>query len=563
MENESHDEKQETLELEVKERKKAEQEIQRGISVQAYDYFREKTEILKKFKQSGVSQSANFKTYSHCQKSSEKPLYSLSDLARFRDDDETKGDGESDVSSNDVRFDKDYARIVHSHSFRRLQGKSQLIPAGENEFFRTRLTHSLEVADIAKRIARKLNTEHEYFKKNNINLDLISCAGLLHDIGHPPFGHSGEEILNQLMGEFGGFEGNAQTLRLVTRLENRLGRNVPVIEAYQKPRGLNLTARTLASVIKYDEKLIPKGEEIGGITFYKVQKGYYESESEVIDFIKKQLEPESGEKLKTIECQIMDIADDIAYSAYDLEDTMEADIVLPFDLISLSDEYLTKIKVDINKGIQKKSIALEKDISEDDVLETLHTVFGTILEFEDTYNLEGEKNDSTLPPDRIVFVARSYGESILHAKNPLIRRQFLETLIQRNINAITVSLNEDKPLLSKIHIDEDRLMVIECLKKFNFHKVIATKKIQMAQHRSGRILKCIFDALFEDIEKGYLLTDEQLQYLEYLKCKGEEDKDKSAEKRFVCDIIANLSDHEAVRLFNKLNGDGNFFEYSF
>jgi dGTPase len=536
---------------------KAGKKIQRGISVQAHKYFLKNTETLTAFKTSETLPSANYKTYSHCEKTSEKPLYtSERDLARFRDDDETRVDDKPNAQPDNVQFDKDYARIIHSHSFRRLQGKSQLIPAGENEFFRTRLTHSLEVADIAKRIARMINTEHQYFQKNNINLDLISCACLLHDIGHPPFGHSGEEVLNQLMGEFDGFEGNAQTLRLVTKLENRLGRDVEVMDAYQNPRGLNLTARTLASIIKYDEKLIPKTEKKGGKILYKVQKGYYESETEVIDFVKKHLEPESGEKLKTIECQIMDIADDIAYSAYDLEDTMEADIVLPFDLISLYDEDLKKIKDDINKGIEKKSIKLEKTISEKDVLETLIKVFETILEFEDKYDLGGKSN--YVPPDIIAYVGRSYGEANLHAKNPLIRRQFLETLIQRNINAVTVSLNADKPFLSKININEDRLMVIECLKKFNFHKVIATKKIHMAQHRSKRILECIFEALFNDIEKGYLLSDEQIQYLNH-----SHRKDESEKRRFVCDIIANLSDHEAVRLFNKLNGDGNFFEYSF
>ena len=566
MVNKSQDKDQQSKKtlLEARKKEAIAQEIQRDISVQAHKYLKDKTTPLTKVKitkvkKSDVNLSVKFKTYFHCNTISETPLYTAErDLIRFRPDDETKVDETQEVLSDDVQFDKDYSRVVHSHSFRRLQGKSQLIPAGENEFFRTRLTHSLEVADIAKRIARNINRDHPYFQKNNINLDLISCACLLHDIGHPPFGHSGEEVLNQLMGEHGGFEGNAQTLRLVAKLENRLGKNVVVKEAYKNPRGLNLTARTLAAVLKYDERLlIPKTKEENGKKIYKVQKGYYKNEAEIIDFVKKYLEPEKGEKLKTIECQIMDIADDIAYSAYDLEDTMEADIVLPFDLISLYKKDLTNIKNDIVNGIEKGSIALpSKHITEENILRTLIEPFATILEDEDTYNFKDQA-------ERTVYVARSYGESILHAKNPLIRRQFLETLIQRNIDAITVKLNKDKPYLSKIQINEHRLMIIECLKKFNFHKVIATKKIQIAQNRSKHILEFIFNALFEDIEKGYLLSDEQNQYLDEqiisLKDKGEKEIE-SAKKRFVCDIIANLSDEEAVRLFKKLNGDGNFFD---
>lgn len=540
-----------------KESKSKGKQLQRNISVETHHYFVSKTTQLTAFKDAEPKYSKILKTYEHCGKTSNVPLYSeINDLIRLRDDNESDYDETVIKNDSDTQFAKDFARIIHSHSFRRLQGKSQLIPAGENEFFRTRLTHSLEVADIAKRIARRINDEHPYFQHNKINLDLISCSCLLHDIGHPPFGHSGEEVLNQLMGEFGGFEGNAQTLRLVTKLENRLGRDVTVAEAYQNPRGLNLTARTLASIVKYDEILKTRGEKDGGKTVFKVQKGYYKSEASVIDFLKYHLEPENGEKLKTIECQIMDIADDIAYSAYDLEDTMEADIVLPFDLISLDDEDLEKIKKDINNGIKKKSIKLRKFVSEKDVLETLMKVFETILELEDDYKLEG--GQTYVPPHLMVYVGRSYGESILHAKNPLIRRQFLETLIERNIRAITVNLDVDKPHLSKIQIDENRLMVIECLKKFNFHKVIATKKIQLAQYRSKQILESIFEALFDDIDKGYLLSDEQLQYLH-----RNPQKDEAEKKRFVCDIIANLSDIEAVQLFNKLNGDGSFFGYSF
>ena len=127
-------------------------------------------------------------------------------------------------------FWRDYARLIHSPAFRRLKGKTQLFPGIESDFFRCRLTHSLEVAEIGKSIAIKFNyyLKNEYKKKeltydenNLIDLDLVAMACLGHDIGHPPFGHQGEEALDECMKDFGGFEGNAQTLRIVGVLEKK------------------------------------------------------------------------------------------------------------------------------------------------------------------------------------------------------------------------------------------------------------------------------------------------------------------------------------------------------
>lgn len=131
-------------------------------------------------------------------------------------------------------FRRDYARVIHSSSFRRLQAKTQIFPSLENDFFRNRLTHSLEVAQIAKSIAVKLNNEHNL----NLDYDLIETAALCHDIGHPPFGHNGEVALNKKMKEYGGFESNAQTLRLISHTAKK---DVDQKQSF----GLNLTYRTL------------------------------------------------------------------------------------------------------------------------------------------------------------------------------------------------------------------------------------------------------------------------------------------------------------------------------
>src|ERR1700746_1922028 len=129
-------------------------------------------------------------------------------------------------------FDVDYARVVHSGSFRRLQGKTQILNLGDSDFYRTRLTHSLEVAQVASGIVRKLKRSasphpvHPFLPP----ISLIQAISLTHDLGHPPFGHGGEVALNYCMRDHGGFEGNGQSLRLLTKVENSYG-----------PFGLDLT----------------------------------------------------------------------------------------------------------------------------------------------------------------------------------------------------------------------------------------------------------------------------------------------------------------------------------
>src|SRR5262245_7982930 len=139
-------------------------------------------------------------------------------------------------------FDVDYARVIHSGSFRRLQGKTQILNLGDSDFYRTRLTHSLEVAQIAVGLARQIrqnNPDHDavrYLPEHSM-LQAIACT---HDLGHPPFGHGGEVALNYCMRRNGGFEGNGQTLRILSKLEK-----------FSKADGANLTREALIGVLKY------------------------------------------------------------------------------------------------------------------------------------------------------------------------------------------------------------------------------------------------------------------------------------------------------------------------
>ncbi|MEL7604613.1 MAG: dGTP triphosphohydrolase [Sedimentibacter saalensis] len=193
----------------------------------------------------------------------------------------------------DGPFQRDFTRIMYSSSFRRLQGKMQLLGIKEDQFFRNRLTHSLEVAQIARSMA----TELDY---NNKSIFVVEAGALAHDLGNPPFGHSGERILNKLFYEVGGFEGNAQTLRILTRLETKS-------PSFQ---GMNLTYRTLLSVIKYFRKLDKT------INIENKQKFIYDDDYELIN----RFLLDNKVNIRTLDVQIVDIADEIAYAAHDLED---------------------------------------------------------------------------------------------------------------------------------------------------------------------------------------------------------------------------------------------------
>ncbi|MGX1925374.1 anti-phage deoxyguanosine triphosphatase [Vibrio sp. NH-7] len=261
--------------------------------------------------------------------------FKISDLWHERHDDEHK------IRRDDHRspFQRDRARILHSAAFRRLQAKTQVHGNSFDDFHRTRLTHSLEAAQLGTGIVAQLKKKQPEFRDLLPSDSLIDSLCLAHDIGHPPYGHGGEVALNYMMRDHGGFEGNAQTFRIVTKLE-----------PYTEHFGMNLSRRTLLGLIKYPAMISQTRAAILPQSVshqrqlrardWTPAKGLYDCDQDLFDWLLSPLSckdkalfsamrdetltetQHKKTRYKSLDCSIMELADDIAYGVHDLEDAI-------------------------------------------------------------------------------------------------------------------------------------------------------------------------------------------------------------------------------------------------
>ena len=340
-----------------------------------------------------------------------------------------------------------------------------------------------------------------------------------------------------MMRNSGGFEGNAQTLRLITRIEKRQHDADDLSGVDHTGRdgrlGLNLSARTLAAILKYDNE-IPRQANSRGRP-HRVAKGYYESESDVVAWVKHQVAPGFRKRFKTIECQIMDVADDIAYSTYDLEDTFKAGFLNPLDLLASVELY--------ESVAEKVSDAIGTPFTSEDVRDTLLALFRDLgLEVQRSgfqQNISAADPEALLAITTLVYtIARNL------ARSGYIRSDFTSGLVRSAIDGVTFTWNADMPAMSVVDLTPAARRRVEVLKHFTFEATIQSSRVSVSQYRAHDIIETIFEALLNDQR---LLPDDVRQLYSR--------SPKASRRRVICDFIAGMTDRYAIEFFGRLKSE--------
>ena len=406
-------------------------------------------------------------------------------------------------------FQRDRARILHSAAFRRLQAKTQVLGVGMNDFYRTRLTHSLEVAQIGTGICAQLKRKHPDYAWLMDSTSLMESLCLAHDIGHPPFGHGGEIALNYMMRDHGGFEGNGQTFRILTRLE-----------PYTQHFGMNLCRRTLLGILKYpvtadrlacriskDDQPKPK-HQIRPQDWPPI-KAIYQDDKEILDWVLSPLSESDlrafskvqsatdhlpGKSLfKSLDATIMELADDIAYAVHDLEDAIVMGIVTR-----------EQWRQDITPALQS---------SEDDWI-----------------------RQELADIDKRMFDPEHY-----------VRKDAIGTLVNGFVTAINIIRQErfDEPLLEyQARLEPAFDTVLDVLKQFVLCHVVRKPEVQMLEYKGQQMLMTLFEALASDPLRLLPLNTQQ-RYRESQQSTGNN-------MRVIADYLSGMTDDFATRLYRQL-----------
>ncbi len=402
--------------------------------------------------------------------------------------------GASDDGDYRTAFQIDRDRVLHTPTFRRLQNKTQVFWSGEYDFYRTRLTHSLEVAQIGKSICHWLKTRpggplgDDFF----VDPDLVEAICLSHDLGHPPFGHAGERTLNHLMREHGGFEGNAQTLRLLTDR---------IFSA--KKRGMDPSRAFLDGVLKYKslwtELKSATGEPPHHHFLYDGQHARLDWAMGGNDFPLELPPGKPRNGFKSIECQIMDWADDTAYSLNDLSDSVRAGF-LTSDRIHA---WAERSDEETGPG----------------------TPLGALIDAIRTRRVDP-------------FVGKRIGR--------YIRAASLET----DVNFLSAATNRYRYRLA---VDAEARAESALFKRLAFEVVFLSPQLKQLEHKGSRMLRQLWQVLGERYISSGTIDGQDFQLLPAdTAAEIAAAPDESARARLVCDFLAGMTDGYAARTYKRL-----------
>jgi dGTPase len=401
--------------------------------------------------------------------------------------------GKSDAGDFRTTFQIDRDRVLHTPTFRRLQNKTQVFWSGEYDFYRTRLTHSLEVAQIGKSIATWLLRQPDSLLTDtfHIDADLIEAICLSHDLGHPPFGHAGERTLNHLMAENGGFEGNAQTLRLLTER---------IFSA--KHTGMDPSRAFLDGILKYKSLW---SELKSGDTPPK-NHFIYDSQSQFLDWalggndFPAELTPgKLRDSFKSIECQIMDWADDTAYSLNDLSDSVRAG----FLHVEKIESWAQSNGTDFSAG----------------------SPLGDLIRAIRSHRVDP-------------FVGKRIGKYIQAAR------------LEQDVNFLSAASNRYKYRLT---VDAAILAESELFKKLAFEVVFLSPQLKQLEHKGSRMLRQLWEILETRYVENKTIDGQDFQLLPADTVKEiEASSGHAGRARLICDYLAGMTDGYAARTYKRL-----------
>lgn len=411
-------------------------------------------------------------------------------------------------------FQRDRARILHSAAFRRLQSKTQVMGSGQSDFYRTRLTHSLEASQIGSGIIAQIRSKYTQLSNELFPSEdsLIESLCLAHDIGHPPFGHGGEVALHYMMRDHGGFEGNGQTFRIVAHLE-------PFSENF----GMNLSRRTLLGLIKYPQTLdylqssnkavLPQSHRQLKASDWHPPKGLYQDDIDMLNWVLSPLSSDdkmqfqqtkniankhSKTRFKSLDCSVMELADDIAYGIHDLEDAIVTGVVSQQDFI---EQVITKLQNIDDTWLQNYSNELASKLFSQQRFIQKEAIGGLV-----NYLITAIE---------------------LVDQNQILATNFKEPLLR---------YNAQHPIAAA--------QALQIFKDFVYQYVIKQTSIQQIEYRGQQIIMELFEALASDPER--LLPKSTAIRWQQAEVSGQNPY------RVIADYVAGMTDEYATRLYQTL-----------